>query len=233
MFTTVYIGRVLYVEGDGMTGKMEELMPKIRALFEELGLPKEAMSRMREDNWVQLLKEYGAEAVCYRDWVHDQPETKELPVPNSGAQIVLVAKNNLDRYFTLVQKRQDGKIGFPGGASVMWKYNGQTVWEDMRLTADREFIEEVGNRFDGYLVYFDFTTTTNHYPATETSKGWPDVFAPSMYYGSEITFRKLQSYVGDGSDEGTILVIPIDELDKYPWFNNAKNVFKLLKEMYL
>ncbi len=233
MFITRYIGRTLWVEGDGMMGRVEELSPKVRALFKELGFSDHTMTRLRPDNWVELLESHGAMQVCYRDWVHSRPETKELPVPNSGANIVLVSQDNEGRYYTLVHFRPNGEIGFPGGASVMWCHQDKIVWEDVRLTADREFKEETGMEFDGHLVYLDFTTTTNHYPATATSKAWPDVYAPSMYYGSEVSFHKLQTYGGRPSVEGKTKIIPIDKLGKFQWFNNAAPVFKLLQDMYL
>lgn len=235
MFSIKKVGNVRFAFGDRMQGKVEPLSTKVRKLISELGIYTNVKTtQLNYANWISFLKNSKAEQVCYRDWVHDQEATKNLPVPNSGAQIVLVAKGKDERYYTLVQIRENGQIGFPGGASAMWTYKGTTVWEDVRLTADREFKEEVGIRCKEELVFLDFTTTTNHYPATETSPGWPDVYAPSMYYGSETTWEALEGYTkGKGSKEGKIAIVAIDELEKFKQFNNAKPVFELLQALYL
>lgn len=226
MFEYKYRGNISFAYGDRMIGKVEEDFPKILQLAETLGIPQEVRNKLTISNWVSEFRACGATQRNFRNWVHEQPETKNLPVPNSGAQIVLVACDENGEYWTMVQFRENCEIGFPGGASNIWCYNGKEEWEDVLLTAYREFKEETGMDFEGNLVFLDFTTTTNHY------KDWPDTYAPSMYYGSEISYTELMRYAAGLSDEGTHAVIKIKHLGNYQWFNNAAPIFKLLQELY-
>lgn len=233
MFSIKRVGNIRFAYGDRLQGKVEPLALKIREMLIELGIYASIELRVNSTGWVTFLRNIKAESVCYRDWVHEQEETKDLPVPNSGAHIVLVAKGQDGRYYALVQIRENCQIRFPGGASVMWTYKGKTALEDARLTADREFMETVGKRCKEELVFLDCVTTTNHYPQTDTTLGWPDVYAQRMYYGSETTMENLEGYLkGKGPKEGKIAIVAIEELKDYKQFSNAKPVFRLLKELY-
>lgn len=230
MFKYEKRGDVTFAFGDGMLGKVELVLPQIRRLADNLGLPEEVFGDMPisklVSDWASEFRKYGATQKCFRDWIHDQPATKDLPVPNSGAQIVLVARGEDGDYWTMVQIRQNYEIGFPGGASSIWCYNGKEVWEDVLLTAHREFKEEVGQYCNANLVFLDFTTTTNHY------EYYPDTYAPSMYYGSEVSYNELMRFAIGSSDEGSHAVIRIKDLNDYKWFNNAAPVFELLQKLY-
>lgn len=227
MFIYKSIGRVQFAFGDSMQGKTEQVFPKIQQLAEMLGLPQEVRKKLTISNWVSEFRECGATQRNFRNWVHEQPGTEKLAVPNSGAQIVLIAQDTNGDYCTMVQFRKNFEIGFPGGASNIWCYNGKEEWEDVLLTAYREFKEETGMDFEGDLVFLDFTTTTNHY------EGYPDTYAPSMYYGSEVSYKDLMRYATGLSDEGTHAIVRIKDLNDYRWFNNAAQIFKLLQELYL
>lgn len=213
--------------------KTEYLLTRINELANRLGVPKEVFKDLEECNYEQVLKKFGAETWCERNRVFNQPETKELSTIAPGAQMVLIAEGKPREFFTLVQIRNDGKegkeeIGFPGGACNMWRYKDKIELEHPVITACREFHEEVGmGIYYEPIHYLAYITTTNHY------KGYPDTYAPSMYYYAEVSFEDMKFYAnGKGSKEGKIMMTRIKELKKYKWFPNAAEVFLLLMENY-
>lgn len=215
---------------------MEEyLFKRVCQLAERLEIPSEAFLELRDWNYEEVLKKFGAETWCERDRVFSKPETRELSTIAPGAQIVLVSKSDSDEFFTLVQVRNNGEqeeaqkeIGFPGGACNMWKYGSRVELEHPVITAYREFYEEIGCRLEySPIKYLTYTCTTNHYV------GYPDTYAPSMYYYVKVFFEDMEKYSsGKGSTEGRIMMLPIKELKKYKWFPNAREAFEILLEMH-
>ena len=140
-----------------------------------------------------------------------------------------------EEFFVLVQVRNNGEkdekqkeIGFPGGASNLWRYEDKIEIEHPVITAYREFYEEIGHRLEYEPVSFlNYTCTTNHYV------GYPDTYAPSMYYYVEVSPEDMRRYAtGKGSSEGKIMVIPIKKLREYNWFPNAQESFEILLSQY-
>lgn len=213
----------------------EYLTARINQLAKRLGIPDEALSEIRDWNYENVLKKLGAKTWCERDRLSVQLETEKLATIAPGAQLVLVAQRERGSkdFYTLVQARNDGEeakkeIGFPGGASNMWEYNGVVELEHPVITAYREFCEEVGLGLEYQPVeYLTYTCTTNHY------SGYPDAYAPSMYYYINVFFEDLERYAaGKGSKEGEIMILPIKELRRYRWFPNAEEAFEALIKMF-
>ena len=210
----------------------EYLTERIYQLAKRLEIPSEAFSEISSSNYEEVLKRFGAETWCERDRMFHQPETKHISTIANGAQIALISSEASKGLYTLVQVRNNGEesekeIGFPGGACNMWRYNGKTELEHPVITGYREFYEEVGLRLRSkYVKYLIFTCTTNHYA------GFPDTFAPSIYYYVDVPYKDMEKYAaGKGSEEGKIMMLPIKELKKYKWFPNASEAFETLIKM--
>lgn len=211
-----------------MAARLESLPQRAFELALQLGIDDYGVDVYRNVDYITLFERKGAKTWCERDRIHDQPETKTLPLIVPGAQIVVTSVRSDGEPMVLVQVRNNREkeeskkqIGFPGGACNMWEYQGRRQLEHPVLTAYREFEEEVGVDLKSPIHYFCTVTTTNHY------QGYPDAYAFSMYYKCTVKYETMLS-IGEcskGSEEGRIMIIPVSELANYQWFPDAEEAF--------
>ncbi len=214
--------------------RQESLARRAYELALQLGLDRYGIEAYRNVDYIMLFERNGAKTWCERDRIHDQPETKDMPLIVPGAQLVVTSERPDGEIMVLVQVRENGEkeeskkqIGFPGGACNMWEYEGKRQLEHPVLTAYREFQEEVGFPLTSSIHYFCNVTTTNHY------KGYPDAYAFSMYYICKVDYQHMLS-IGDssGTAEGKIKIVPVSDLINYNWFPDAEEAFNLLVRSY-
>lgn len=218
-----------------MAARLESLPQRVYDFAQRLGIEEYGVDVYRNVDYIGLFERKGARTWCERDRVHDQPETKNLPLVVPGAQIVLTSKRPDGERMVLVQiregeEKEDSKkqIGFPGGACNMWEYEGRRQLEHPVLTAYREFQEEVGFHLTYPIRHFCNTTTTIHYD------GYPDAYALSIYYICKVDEYEYMLSIGDssGSAEGKIKIVPVSELVNYNWFPDAEEAFNRLIKSY-
>lgn len=214
--------------------RQESLARRAYELALQLGLDRYGIEAYRNADYIMLFERNGAKTWCERDRIHDQPETKDMPLIVPGAQLVVTSERPDGEIMVLIQLRENGEreeskkqIGFPGGACNMWEYKGKRQLEHPVLTAYREFQEEVGFTLTSPIHYFCNVTTTNHY------KGYPDAYAFSMYYICKVDYQHMLS-IGDssGTAEGKIKIVPVSDLINYNWFPDAEEAFNRLIRSY-
>lgn len=204
---------------------MSEFYSEVKSFMMELGFTEkdyEEFVEAKTTDYVQFLYEKGAGQLMYRQNLRAIPEIGHRGLILPGGNVIIITKLPDGAKAILVQKRDNGEIGFSGGAIEEWGYY-KTAIESPLLTAYREFFEEVGIQLEYELEFYTQTTSTIIYPNEDKAYGL------SLFYRVNLPYELVEKFAEGGSEEGKMLLIKIEDIDKYKLFDNHKPVFEKLK----
>jgi len=199
---------------------------QIRSFFASLGISEKmtnAFVASSSTNHVLFLENVvGAKQIGYRKNLRSIPEiaSKGIILPAGLAVITTVFPDG--KRGVLVQLRDDGYVGFPGGSGEVWRYADNFAVEPPLLATYREFLEEVGEGFEESLKFIGENTSTIRYPNGDI------VYAVSLFYGAEAPYELVARYAKGTSEEGEMVLLPIDFLEEENIFENHAPIFEQL-----
>jgi len=199
---------------------------EVENFMKELGFEKnvyEEFVEAKTTDYVQYLQSKGARQLMYRQSLRAISEIGHRGLILPGGNTVVCSEFPNGEKAILVQKRDTGEIGFSGGAIEEWGYNEKTSIESPLLTAYREFFEEVGMQLEYELEFYTQTTSTIIYPNGDKAYGL------SLFYKVDLPYELVEKFSEGGSEEGKMLLIKIEDIDKYKLFENHRKVFEKLK----
>ncbi len=203
---------------------------EVRAFFTKLGIATDmtdAFLSSGSTDYTRFLGEIGAFPIKYRESLRKIQEVGHRGLILPGGNVVTLTVNpDFETCILLQERAKEGTFGCPGGAVEVWEYRGTQAVEPTVLCAYREFNEEVGCHLDVELSPYGENFSTIAYPNGDVA------FGCSFFYKVTIPYEEAKKFEIGGSDEGSMTLIKLYELRKFPWFDNHAPILSKLLDEY-